>query len=98
MDTNISADVPFCCHLPDPTFDQGPQRYTMNLVTGIINIVTALFAVTVNVLVVTAIFSCNRLRTPLNLLIACLALSDVFVGLTAQPGYITYRLMENKRR
>ena len=98
MDTNISADVHFCYHLPDPTFDQSPQRYTMNLVTAIINIVTAPFAVTVNVLVVTAIFSCNRLRTPLNLLIACLALSDVFVGLTAQPGYITYRLMENERR
>ena len=98
MDTNISADVPFCYHLPDPTFDQSPQRYTMNLVTAIINIVTAPFAVTVNVLVVIAIFSCNRLRTPLNLLIACLALSDVFVGLTAQPGYITYRLMENERR
>ena len=98
MDTNISADVPFCYHLPDPTFDQGPQRYTMNLVTAIINIVTAPFAVTVNVLVVTVIFSCNRLRTPFNLLIACLALSDVFVGLTAQPGFITYRLMENKRR
>jgi len=98
MDTNISAEVPFCYHLPDPTFHQASQRYTMNLVTAIINIVTAPFAVIVNALVVTAIFSCNRLRTPLNLFIACLALSDVFVGLTAQPGYITYRLMENQRR
>ena len=98
MDSNISADVPFCFHLPDPTFHQASQRYTMNLITAIINIVTAPFAVIVNALVVTAICSCNRLRTPLNLLIACLALSDVFVGLTAQPGYITYRLMENQRR
>jgi len=98
MDTNISAEVPLCYHLPDPTFHQSTQRYTMNLVTAIINIVTAPFAVIVNALVVTAIFSCNRLRTPLNLFIACLALSDVFVGLTAQPGYITYRLMENQRR
>ena len=98
MDTNISADVPFCYHLPDPTFHQATQRYTMNLVTAIINIVTAPFAVTVNSLVVIAIVSCNRLRTPSNLFIACLALSDVFVGLTAQPGYIIYRLMENQRR
>ena len=98
MDTNISSDVPFCYHLPDPTFHQATQRYTMNLVTAIINIVTAPFAVTVNSLVVIAIVSCNRLRTPSNLFIACLALSDVFVGLTAQPGYITYRLMENQRR
>ena len=98
MDTNISSEVPFCYHLPDPTFHQASHRYTMNLVTAIINIVTAPFAVVINALVVTAIFSCNRLRTPLNLLIACLALSDVFVGLMTQPGYITYRLMENQRR
>ena len=98
MDTNVSAEVPFCYHLPDPTFHQASHRYTMNLVTAIINIVTAPFAVIVNALVVTAIFSCNRVRTPLNLLLACLALSDVFVGLTTQPGYIAYRLMENQRR
>ena len=98
MDTNISVDVPFCFHLPDPTFHQASQRYTMNLVTAIINIVTAPLAVIVNALVITAIFSRIRLRTPLNLLMACLALSDVFVGLTAQPGYITYRLMENQHR
>ena len=98
MDTNISAEVPFCYHLPDPTFHQASQRYTTNLVTAIINIVTAPFAVIVNALVVIAIFNCNRLRTPVNLFIACLALSDVFVGLMAQPGYITYRLMENQRR
>ena len=98
MDGNISINGSYCFHLPDPTFHQASQRYTMNLITAIINIVTAPLAVAVNVLVVTAIFSSSRLRTPSNLLIACLALSDVFVGLTAQPGYITYRLMENQRR
>ena len=70
----------------------------MNLITAIINIVTAPITVIVNALVVTAIFGTSRLRTPSNLLIACLALSDVFVGLTAQPGYTAYRLMENQHR
>ena len=70
----------------------------MNLISAIINIVAAPLAVVTNVLVITAIFSSFRLRTPSNLFIACLALSDVFVGLTTQPGYITYRLMENQRR
>ena len=98
MDGNISISGSYCFHLPDPTFHQASQRYTMNLITAIINIVTAPLAVALNVLVVTAIFSSSRLRTPSNLLIACLGLSDVFVGLTAQPGYITYRLMENQRR
>ena len=98
MDGNISINGSYCFHLPDPSFHQASQRYTMNLVTAIINIVTAPPAVAVNVLVVAAIFSSSRLRTPSNLFIASLALSDVFVGLTAQPGYITYRLMEKQRR
>ncbi|XP_078356377.1 trace amine-associated receptor 7e-like [Oculina patagonica] len=100
MDDNISVNTPpgSCFHLPDPIFHQVSQRFTTNLITSIINIVTAPLAVIVNVLVVTAIFSTSRLRTPSNLLIACLALSDVLVGLTAQPGYISYRLMENQHR
>ena len=98
MDTNISVNISLgsCFHLPDPIFDQVSQRFTTNLITAIINIVTAPIAVIVNALVVTAIFGTSRLRTHSNLLIACLALSDVFVGLTVQPGYITYRLMENQ--
>ena len=98
MDANISVSVRSCFHLPDSTFLEASQRYTTNLITAIINIVSAPLAVIVNVLVVTAILSSSRLRTPSNLLITCLALSDVLVGLTVQPGYISYRLMENQHR
>ena len=68
----------------------------MNLFTAIINITAAPFAVVLNLLIFYAIVS--RLRTPSTLLIACLTLSDVFVGLAVQPGYITYRLIENQLR
>ena len=94
--TDPLASAPSCYHLPDPTFDKVSERYMMNLVTAIINITAAPFAVVFNLLIFYAIVS--RLRTPSNLLIACLALSDVFVGLAVQPGYITYRLMENQLR
>ena len=97
MDGNITMNTP-CFHLGDPTFHQASERFTMNIITAIINTLTAPVAVTVNVLIVIAIFSCPRLRTPSNLLIASLAISDVFVALTVQPGYITYRLMENQHR
>lgn len=100
MANNTSAQVlalaPSCYHLPDPTFHKVSERYIMNLVTAIINITAAPFAVFSNLVIFAAIVT--RLRTPSNLLIACLALSDVFVGLAVQPGYITYRLMENQHR
>ena len=98
MNDNISINGSYCFHLPDPNFHRASQRYTVNLISAIINIVAAPLAVVTNVLVITAILSSFRLRTPSNLFIACLALSDVLVGLTTQPGYITYRLMENQRR
>ena len=90
--------VSTCFHLPDPNFDGASQRFTMNLVTAIINIIASPLAVISNSLIVIAILTSARLRTPSNSLIGCLALSDVLVGLTVQPGYICFRLMENQHR
>ena len=93
-----SLPVSTCFHLLDPNFDGVSQRFVVNLVTAIINIITSPLAVISNSLIVIAIFTSSRLRTPSNLLIGCVALSDVLVGLTVQPGYICFRLMENQHR
>ena len=85
-----------CFNLDDPKFYHISERYAMNFVTAIINILVAPFAVVSNILIFAAIVS--RLRTPSNLFIGCLALSDVFVGLAVQPCYITYKLLENQLR
>ena len=90
--------VQSCFHLSDPNFGKVSERFTMNLVTAIINIIASPLAVISNSLIVIAIFSSSRLRTPSNLFIGYLALSDFFVGLTVQPGYICFRLMENQHR
>ena len=87
-----------CFHLPDPAFDKVSERFTMNLVTAIINVIACPFAVISNSLIVFAIFDTSRLRTPSNLFIGCLALSDVLIGLAVQPSYICFRLMENQHR
>ena len=87
-----------CFHLPDPDFDNVSERLTMNLATAIINIIASPFAVISNSLIVITIFTSCRLRTPSNLFIGCLALSDILVGLTVQPSYICFRLMENQHR
>ena len=96
MDNNTSTSS--CFHLPDPSFDRVSERFLVNLITAVINIVSAPFAVVSNLLIALAIFHNVMLRTPSNLLIGCLALSDILVGLAVQPGYITFRLMENQHR
>ena len=93
-----STSTSSCFHLPDPSFDRVSERFLVNLVTAIINIISSPFAVILNLLISIAIFNNTLLRTPSNLLIGCLALSDILVGLTVQPGYVTYRLMENQHR
>ena len=87
MQGNQSEHEISCFYLGDSSFHKAHERFKVNLVTATINVVA-------NLLIVTAIFSCLRLRTPSNLLKAFLALSDLFVSLTVQPGYITYRLLE----
>ena len=81
-----------------PNFDGASERFTMNLVTAIINIIASPLAVISNSLIVITIISSSHLQTPSNFLIWCLALSDLFVGLTVQPAFICVRLMENQHR
>ena len=95
MDLNTSSENFSCFYLPHPLFDGTYERFITNLITAIINIITTPFAFIVNILIFLAIFDFHRLQTPSNLLLATLAQSDAFVGLTVQPGHITYRLMEN---
>ena len=97
MANNTSRPSP-CFYLSAPTIREVSDRYLVNLITAIINIVSSPFAVVSNLLIAVAIFNIARLRTPSNLLISCLALSDVLVGLVVQPCYITFRLMENQHR
>lgn len=94
----ITPSKKICFYLANPFFHKAQERFTVNLFTAIINSVTAPVGVIANLLIVTAIFACPRLRTPSNLFVASLALSDVFIAVTVQPGYIAYRFMESKRR
>ena len=96
MNLNTTVRNSHCFNLPDPVFQTASERFTTNLITTVINILVAPNAIIANVLILVAIINCSRLRSPSNLLIASLALSDVLVGLTTQPGYISYRLLENQ--
>lgn len=85
-----------CFHLPHPEFDDAHHRTTTNLVTGVVNAVLSPFAVSANFLIIFVICRKTSLQTPSNLLLGCLAVSDVLVGFVVQPSYVAYRLLENQ--
>ena len=60
------------------------------IITIIINIITSPFTVLLNVLVIMAVRRRPRLQTYPNILLACLAATDVLTGLISQPSFILY--------
>ncbi|XP_078378621.1 melanocortin receptor 4-like [Oculina patagonica] len=56
----------------------------------VINGISCPFTVLVNVLVIMAVKRRPRLQSNTNILLACLAVTDVFTGLTVQPSFIAW--------
>ena len=59
-------------------------------ITIIINIITSPVTVLLNVLVIIAVRRRPRLQSYPNILLACLAVTDVLTGLISQPSFILY--------
>lgn len=96
ISNHFPLDNDFCLSiLPDPEFDKVADRYVTNLVTGVLNAVLSPFGVVANFLIVLVISKKVSLRTPLNILLGCLAASDFLVGLVVQPSYVAFRITEN---
>lgn len=61
-------------------------------ITIIINSVACPFTVLLNVLVIKVVMTRPRLRTNSNILLACLAVTDVLTGLFGQPSHVLWRI------
>ncbi|XP_078377900.1 melanocortin receptor 5-like [Oculina patagonica] len=59
------------------------------LIAIIINSISCPFTVLLNVLVIMAVKRRPRLQSNTNILLACLAVTDVLTALTAQPSFVT---------
>ena len=69
--------------------------YTIDyIITIIINIITSPVTVLLNVLVIMAVIRRPRLQSYPNILLACLAATDVFTGLITQPSFIVFRTFQ----
>ena len=67
-----------------------PQEVSF-IITVIINSISCPFTVLLNVLVIMAVKRRPRLQTNTNILLACLAATDVLTGLTVQPSFIAWK-------
>ncbi|XP_078378016.1 histamine H2 receptor-like [Oculina patagonica] len=63
-------------------------------ITIVINSITCSLTVLLNVLVIMAVKRRPRLQSNTNILLACLAATDVLTGLTVQPSFILWKIFE----
>ena len=69
--------------------------YEINcIITVIINSIACPLTVLLNVLVIMAVKRRPRLQNNTNILLACLAATDVFTGLIVQPSFIVWKIYE----
>ncbi len=67
--------------------------YEVNcIITVIINSITCPLTVLLNVLVIMAVKRRPRLQSNTNILLACLATTDLFTGLVVQPSFIVWKI------
>ena len=67
--------------------------YDLLIVAAIINAISCPFTISLNTLVILAVKTKRRLQNPANVLLACLAVTDLLVGLAVQPLYTTITVL-----
>ena len=79
-------------------YSSDDSLHDLLVAAAVLNLATAPFAIFLNALVMVAVKTKRRLQTHPNILLACLALTDVMVGLVTQPLYIakTIFLLQGK--
>lgn len=88
-----------CFHLNQSDIIDVPEYLrSVYIANCVINAVFAAVAIVGNTAILVAMKRNPSLHTPGNVLIACLALSDLAVGLVAQPSYIPYKMAEIEKK
>ena len=74
--------------------DRRSQPEIITAINCVLNAPLMLISIIGNTLVLVAILRTPSLRSPSTILLCSLAVSDIFVGLVAQPVSIAYQLTE----
>ena len=87
------ADQGECLFL-DVNYSSTEYLFIGHIVTSVINSVSSLTAIAGNVLVILVVWKTPALHAPSNTFLCCLAISDLVVGLIAQPCFVIHKIGE----
>ena len=88
-------DTVTCDFLP-VHLHQTRGAFVANIITAVLNSLFSVTAVCGNAFIIIVIWRREVLHVPSNLLLCCLAISDLVVGLISQPAFVIYKVTEIK--
>lgn len=83
-----------CFFLDTVAETEGGSIYVLEILTCVVNAVLALSATLGNLLVILVITKTPSLHCPSNILLCCLASSDIVIGIVTQPSFVVYKIAE----
>jgi len=89
----MMADEGGCLFL-DVNYNSTEYLFIGHIVTLVLNSVSSLTAVAGNGVVILVVWKTPALHTPSNVFLCCLAISDLTVGLIAQPCFVIHKIGE----
>ena len=82
------------CLFLDVSYNSTQYLFIGHIVTSVLNSVSSLTAVAGNAVVILVVWKTPALHTPSNVFLCCLAVSDLAVGLIAQPCFVIHKIGE----
>ncbi|XP_068734826.1 uncharacterized protein [Montipora capricornis] len=89
-----SSAINFQCSTLETNTQFTEYLFTAYILTSILNGISSITAITGNAVVILVVWKTRELHTPSNVLLSCLALSDLTVGLIAQPSFVIHKIGE----
>jgi len=82
------------CLFLDVNYNTTQYLFVSHIVTSVLNSISSLTAVAGNAMVIHVVWKTPSLQTPSNVFLCCLAISDLTVGLIAQPCFVIHKIGE----
>ena len=92
----MSGNDTVTCDFLSVNLHQSRGALVANIITAVLNSLFSVTAVCGNAFIIIVIWRREVLHVPSNLLLCCLAISDLVVGLISQPAFVIYKVAEIK--